>query len=220
MDMQKARAFFFILFVAFLCSPVIAQEEEEDPDADRQAPIYSEWTPFLYARGDQTINISLGVTIPMVFAGTSGIINHNLTLGGTLSVAYNQFLTPELYIGGEVAAMAALTKGTNVLYIVPFGFRVGYQVALHRFALPAWLRRFELPFTLTVGGAVQSYLDNEENYLGFFVKPGASIFFRFNQDWSFGLNAAWWWIPQWTEDRSKDVYGNFLELTVAARYHF
>jgi hypothetical protein len=66
-----------------------------------------------------------------------------------------------------------------------------------------------------VGFAPQTYL--EKKYLGFFVKPGVSAFWRFNPDWSFGLNAAWWWVPQWA---ARTVHGNFLELSVSARYHF
>jgi hypothetical protein len=68
-----------------------------------------------------------------------------------------------------------------------------------------------------VGGAPQKYL--EEGSFGLIVTPGASVFWRYNPEWSFGLNGNWWWLPQWPKD-GKDVYGNFLELTLTARYHF
>jgi hypothetical protein len=71
-----------------------------------------------------------------------------------------------------------------------------------------------------IGGAAQKYL-NEEDYFGLIVKPSASAFFRASSDFSFGLNAQWWWVPQWPKDNwDKRVDGNFIELTLSVRYHF
>jgi hypothetical protein len=67
-----------------------------------------------------------------------------------------------------------------------------------------------------IGIAPQTYL--KENYLGLFLKPQASAFWRLNPDWYFGLNTGWWWVPEWPAD-GKDRYGNFFELTLSARYH-
>jgi hypothetical protein len=66
--------------------------------------------------------------------------------------------------------------------------------------------------------APQRYLD--QGYLGFYLKGGASVYFRFNPDWSFGLNSNWYWLPQWTKDPSKNVDGNIVDLTLSVRYHF
>ena len=95
-----------------------------------------------------------------------------------------------------------------MLFIIPFGPRVGYKFVFNR---------FEFPITLMIGAAPQSYL--EKRYFGMIIKGGASGFFRFNADWSFGLNAQWWVLPQRPEN-NKDVVGNFLELSLSARYHF
>jgi hypothetical protein len=102
--------------------------------------------------------------------------------------------------------MFAQTRAENFLFLVPMGMRFGYQFILGR---------FEFPLSLLAGFAPQTYL--EKNFFGLFVKPSASAFWRFNPDWSFGLNAAWWWVPQWA---SQTVHANFLELTLCARYHF
>ncbi|MDR3341849.1 MAG: hypothetical protein LBT14_03505 [Treponema sp.] len=210
--MRKARAFFFIvLWVGFML-PVTAQEADE-PDTGDDVPIDSDWSDFrpsLYARGDQTFTITLGVVLPMFFLGDAGILDKKAgPVGGTGALSYNYFLGPHLFLGAEVGGMFIQTLGKNMLYIVPFGVRLGYQ---------AVLKRFEFPLSLMVGGAPQKYL--EEGYFGLFIKPAASVFFRFNPDWSFGLNAAWWFVPEWTREPAKDVYGNFLELTLSARYHF
>jgi hypothetical protein len=52
------------------------------------------------------------------------------------------------------------------------------------------------------------------------MKAGASVFFRFNPDWSFGLNTAWAWYPEWPKDKEHSMDGNFMDLTLSARYHF
>ncbi|MDR0628177.1 MAG: hypothetical protein LBG24_00740 [Treponema sp.] len=209
---RKGRSFLFIVFVC-LCglmqAPLSAQEAE---DPENEVPIDSDWSgimPSLYARGDQTLNISLGVLFPMFFIGNAGVLDNKVSLAGTFSLAYNYFLSPHLFVGGEFELMAAGTLGKNMLYMVPFGFRTGYQ---------AVVGRFEFPVTLTVGAAPQRYL--EEGYFGLFMKAMVSGFFRFNTNWSFGLNTAWWWVPEWTRESAKDVQGHFLELTLAARYHF
>ncbi|MDR3115774.1 MAG: hypothetical protein LBU25_09680 [Treponema sp.] len=209
---SKGTSFLFMVCVClcgFLQAPLSAQEAEEPED---EVPIDSDWSgimPSLYTRGDQTLNISLGVLFPMFFVGNAGILDNKVSIAGTFSLAYNYFLSSHLYVGGEFELMAAGTLGKNMLYMVPFGLRAGYQ---------AVVGRFEFPFTLTVGAAPQRYL--EEGYFGFFMKGMASGFFRFNMNWSFGLNTAWWWVPEWTKENAKDVQGHFLELTLAARYHF
>lgn len=198
-----------VCLCGFLHGPLSAQEAEE-PEVE--VPIDSDWSdmmPSLYARGDQTLNISLGVLFPMFFVGTTGVLDNKVSLAGTFSLAYTYFLSSHLFVGGEFDLMAAGTLGKNMLYMVPFGFRTGYQ---------AVVGRFEFPVSITVGAAPQKYL--EEGYFGFFMKAMASGFFRFNVNWSFGLNTAWWWVPEWTQESAKDVQGHFLELTLAARYHF
>jgi hypothetical protein len=205
--MEKGKSFFFILiFFILLGIPVAAQEEEEPGEI----PIDSDWSDFmpaLYARGDQTFIISLGPIIPTLFYGESGLVDNNVKVGGTGSLAYNFFLSSHFFIGGELGGMFTPTLGENTLFMVPFGFRVGYQ----------WVfKRFEFPLTLMVGAVPQRYLNY--GYFGLIIKPIASIFFRYNSDWSFGLNAAWWWTPEWTKGR--DIYGNFVDVTISARYHF
>ncbi|MDR2393388.1 MAG: hypothetical protein LBD93_04445 [Treponema sp.] len=216
--MRKRRSFciFFISFFAFmLClgglvpAPLSAQEGEEPSE---ELPIDSEWpgiSTSLYTRGDQTINISLGMLFPMLFVGNKGILDNKVDFGGTLSLGYTYFVSSDVFVGGELDLMFAGTLGKNMLYMIPFGIRAGYQ---------AILGRFEFPLSLTVGAALQRYL--EESYFGLFVKGTVSGFFRFNSNWSFGVNTAWWWVPEWTRESAKDAQGHFLETTLAARYHF
>jgi hypothetical protein len=206
--MKKGHCFFLMILFIALVFPLAAQEEE----APGEIPIDSDWSdymPALYARGDQTFVISLGPIIPTLFRGKSGLVENNVKVGGTGSLSYTYFLNPNFFIGGELGIMFGSTLGKNSLFIVPFGIKAGYQ----------WVfKRFEFPLSLMVGGAPQRY--QNYGYFGLILKPMASVFFRYSSDWSFGLNAAWWWVPEWTGESGKNVMGNFLEVTLAARYHF
>jgi hypothetical protein len=202
---------FFLVFIAFLWGPLFytAAQEETEPDI----PIESDWSDIVsstYSRGDKTFTISLGALFPTVFVGQSGKIDGNVKIGGTGSLSFNYFLNSVFFVGAEISGMFAPTLGKNMVYIIPIGVRVGYQFVLGS---------FEFPLALMIGMAPERYLENE-GYFGFFMKPSASAFWRFNTSWSFGLNTGWWWVPQWTSNKAEDVHGNFVELTLSARYHF
>jgi len=210
--LPRTWPFFLILFLLFSVPGLFAQEEQDPPEPP---PFEIEWfdDATLYTRGDRTFTISLGMIFPTYFGGAVENNRHNLSPGGTGSLAFNFFLSPHIFIGGELAGMFAATRGRNMLYIIPFGLRLGYQFVF---------RRFEFPISVMVGGAPQMYL--EDRYFGLIVKPGVAAFWRFNQDWSFGLNATWWFLPQWPRTQhgvSHDpAFANFFVATLSARYHF
>ena len=204
--MRRTRSLFFILFLIFLGLNLPAQEEE-DPD---DAPPDSEWVDIAsapYSSGDRNFVVSLGVLFPIYFSGIENN-RHGLSFGGLGTLTFNYFINSNIFLGAELSGTFSGTRGGNMLYIIPFGIRAGYQF---------WYRRFEFPVSLMIGAAPQRYL--EKGYFGPIFKPGASVFWRYNPDWSFGLNAAWWLVPQWPKNGNNSI-GNFLELTLSARYHF
>jgi hypothetical protein len=215
--MRKALAFLSFFLLGFIFFPgfgsLYAQEEDPGSGEDEEIPIESDWNvymPELYSRGDQVFTISLGITFPTLFVQKGETITHNFApVGGTGNLAYNYFLDSHFNIGGEIGGLFNYTLANNTVFVIPIGVRLGYQFVFHR---------FEFPLLVTVGIAPQRYLNF--NYLGFFIKGGASVFFRFSPDWSFGLNAVWSWYPEWTKERDKDVYGNMIDVTLSARYHF
>jgi len=228
--MQKVRVFLLLLGLcwfsgqgAFLYAQeeeVEETEEEEEEDApDRDISIETDWDGYmsdLYSSGDQTFTISAGVIFPTVFYDYKPeVITHNwFPVGGAGSLAYTRFLNSHFFLGIEIGVNVNLTLGQNNIFIVPIGVRTGWQFLLHR---------FEFPISLAVGIAPEKYLDYD--YMGMFVKLGASGFFRFSPEWSFGLNADWNWYPQWPRQNDsprpvKDIYANIVGVTLAARYHF
>lgn len=175
-------------------------------------PITSDWSKVkisTYSPGDQTFVIAMGTLVPLFYYNSGGTYDTNVNIGGTGYLNYNYFFTPHFSLGGELGGSFSSTIGANMLYLVPFGIRLGYQFIYNR---------FEFPLALTIGAVNESYLD--EGYFGLVLKPSAAVYWRFNPDWSFGLNADWWWLPQWFSDPDETMYGNFLGITLAARYHF
>jgi hypothetical protein len=213
MSVSRVRSFFLLLLPVLLLFPLAAQDFDEGGGAGEGAPeipIESDWPdviPELYSRGDKLFNISIGPVLPTLFVYEDrGIQNGNIGVGGGGALSYTYFFNSHVFFGGELGGMFAMTKAKNALFIVPMGLRAGYQFILGR---------FEFPLSLVTGFAPQTYL--EKNFLGWFVKPSVAAYWRFNPDWSFGLDAAWLWVPQWA---ARTTHGNFLELSLSARYHF
>jgi hypothetical protein len=194
----------FLVFLLFLSGVQLFAQEEDD---DETVFDWFDYVASPYSRGDRTFVITVGAIIPTIFPGIENN-DHGLRLGGTGSLAFNYFLTSRFFVGGELSAMFESTRRGNMLYIVPFGARIGYQF---------WTGRFEFPLSVMVGVAPQRYL--EKGYFGPAIKPGVSAFWRFNPDFSFGINGLWWVIPQWPRNNN-DVIGNYLELSISVRYHF
>jgi hypothetical protein len=206
--MRGTLSILLIFFLFFSGLSLYAQEgafPEDDPGEPFPETEFDEIMTADYSPGDRNFSVSLGTIIPLYFSGIDNN-RHGLSVGVFASFVFNYFITQRIFVGGELSFMAFGTRGNNMLYIVPFGVRVGYQFLY---------RRFEFPVSLMIGAAPQNYL--EKGYFGPVVKPGFSAFWRYNPDWSFGMNAAWWFIPQWPEN-GNNSFGNFLELTLSARY--
>jgi hypothetical protein len=201
------------VIILFGCVVVFTLSAQEDDD-EQEIPIESEWTgalPGAYSQGDVMITLSAGALFPILFLDGSTNpakpYDGNIKIGGLGNIGLNYFLTSNIFLGGEIDA--GLTDSVNnILYQFPFGIRAGYQFILGR---------FEFPLSLLAGMSYQMYLT--KHYFGLFLKPEASVYWRFNPEWSFGLNVGWWWVPQWPKEGPEySRYGNFLNLTLSARY--
>jgi len=202
--MHKATAFFFILFLGM--TVLLTAQETPDIEVD-----WDDYSMDLYTRGDQTFTISLGVVFPTLFFFKDENMNHQITppVGGTGSLAYYYYFNSFFFTGFEVGIMVLPTLANNALYIIPLGARAGTQFIKGR---------FEFPVYMSFGMAWQNYLNL--GYYGIYARAGGGAFFRPIADWSFGLSTSWSWFPQWTNEPSKNVAGNFVDLTLSARYHF
>jgi len=233
--MQKALAILLLLFLCCFCgrgSFLYAQEDtppgydetipdDNDSDNDTGDGDYADsdmdrFIPEKYTKGDKTITISLGAAFPAVFLNNGKVIPHNITppIGPILSLAYSHFLGANLFLGGEIGFYSLFTLAKNVLFLIPIGLRAGWQFVFNR---------FEIPLYAAIGVAPQKYLDL--GYFGMYLKGSVSAYFRYNPNWSFGLNADWNWFPQWPlKDKQpipeKNVDANIIGVTLSVRYHF
>jgi len=203
--MRKAGA--FLLFLLFSFTLLYAQEDEPPSGGD-----WDIYAPDSYSHGDQTFIISLGTVFPTAFFKNGTYYkNHNFNppVGGAGSLSYNYYLTPNIFLGGEIGGVFMPTLGNNMFYAIPLGIRTGYQF---------YFWRLEFPLNLTIGMIWHRYLNLK--YYGLYMKGGGAAYFRFNSEWSFGMNANWYWLPQWTGERGKNVDGNMADILLSARYHF
>jgi hypothetical protein len=206
--MRGTLSILLIIFLVFSGLSLYAQESDLPEDGSDDYLPETEFDVIMtadYSPGDRNFSVSAGVVIPLYFSGIDNN-QHGISLGGFASFVFNYFITQRIFIGGELSFIFAGTRGGNMLYIVPFGVRAGYQFSY---------QRFEFPVSLMIGAAAQSYL--EKGYFGPVIKPAFSAFWRYTPDWSFGMNAGWWFIPQWPEN-GNNSFGNFFELTLSARY--
>jgi hypothetical protein len=221
MIIKRGFALFIIVFLLGSVFSVSAQDESDNEGDGDEIPVEPDWVlapQSLYALGDKTFVISLGALFPVLFlneqfqAYETGYPVGNVNIGATGSLGFNYFLSSNIFVGAELQGMFASTLAQNMYYLVPIGLRGGYQFILSR---------FEFPVSLFVGMILHSY-NNSVGYLGLILKPEASAYWRFNSEWSFGVNTAWWWVPQWPAvgGASHTRYGNFLEVSLSARYHF
>ncbi|MDR2515787.1 MAG: hypothetical protein LBC88_00225 [Spirochaetaceae bacterium] len=200
---------------AALCFPLFAQTEGEIP----AEPDWIVENINSYARGSMVFTMSLGVTFPVLFLDNQfkpyhghaeSVFPGNINVGGTGFLSISYFLSPHWFLGGTLQGMFASTIRETMLFMIPLGIQGGYQFV----AGPV-----EFPLYLMFGISPKSHGD--AGNLSLFIKAGAAAFLRFHSNWSIGINAAWWFVPEWPkEGADKNRYGNLVETTLAVRYHF
>ena len=201
--MQKAGVLILILIMGF---PILLAAQDE-PDVE---PEWEEYSYDFYARGDQVFIVSLGVAFPTVFVIDGNINNSGWkVVGGAGTLIFNYYLSPKFYLGAELSGMFVPTIGGNTAFIIPLGIRAGTQFTAGR---------FEFPLAGIFGVSLHTFLG--EGYFGIFLKASASALFKATTQWAFGITTSWYFMPEWTGDSKTNVYGNFLDLMLTARYHF
>ncbi len=178
---------------------------------EREAPEVS-----VYSLGDQTFSISAGLTVPLFFLGIDGSIEPaagHLRLGAVGSLRWGSFLNNELSIGVELGGMFAQTVLRRTIIILPVSSVVAYALRFYP---------FEVLMHATLGVDFMR-LDNDL-YVGPLVKPGASFYWNYSSEWSFGLRAEYWFVPELyfgaSPPKAESTFGNFLTVTLSTLYHF
>lgn len=199
----------FLLVVIFIFSAgfLPAQSDDREESDFKEAKMYS--------MGDQMFLITAGLFIPLFFMDTDcDTANTNLSLGGCGSLQWQTFLTNNISLGGEFGGMFAFSPNDRILYMLPLTAKISY-----------WFRFYPFEFPISLGaGACFSTLDDAA-HVDFILKPAAAVFWNFSDEWAFGLNAVYWFIPQIYSGRGKvssdnTMLGNFLETSLSVLFRF
>lgn len=212
MRKHRRRPTAIILLLLTLLSTGLTAQENEPEEVPPEAPP-ERFVP-TYALGDQLLSINLGAFVPLFFyGGPGGVQETQLTLGGTGSLHWSAFLNNSMAVGIEGGGMFALTPNRRTLFMLPLMARYTY-----------FLRAYPWEFPLHLGAGL-NFSRLEENFkVDPIVKPGFSVIWNYNAEWGFGLNLSYWWVPQiyrGPDPPSGDSrYGNFMDATLSAVYHF
>lgn len=151
--------------------------------------------------GDQYAKINLALNLPNR--------PEQLNVGGSGTLGYHVFVTDNFNLGGDVGFNYLKTVGDNVFYFIPILFKAGYQFNTGK---------FEIPLYLGIGGSIQNYIDR--TYFGLTLKPEVGIYYRTSSDFSFGILAGVYVMPQWYKNTSHNYTGVITDLSLSVRYHF
>jgi hypothetical protein len=194
-----------IVMAAALVIPAFAQAARGDDEI---------FVP-TYSLGDQTLRINLGMFAPLfLFGGPDGLVPANLTLGGAGSLVWESYLSGNVTVGVEVGGSFSFTPNFRTLFMLPIAARGSYLFNFYP---------FEVPVTLAAGVNFSRLGDIQK--VDPFVKAGGSFLWNYSSQWAFGANLFYWFVPQLYSDSSpagadSTRYGNFLEFTLSALYHF
>ncbi len=203
--------------IVFAIGHAVAQEESQPPPgADAQGDPY--------VLGDQMLALGASLVLPLFtylptdeVAG-SRVTGTNLTPGGKLSLNWNAFLGPRLTVGAEVGGMFAIDRHGEPLLLVPVTGRLGYQFSSNLFGLG----QFDLPVFVNAGVGFMKLADLFS--VNLIVRPGASLFYRYDRNWSFGGSVSVWLMfePLWGAASAGSGPGlaTFLDISPQIVYHF
>jgi hypothetical protein len=169
--------------------------------------------PSQYALGDQTMSINAGLFVPLFLLPTGTVfLSGNppqLTLGAVGSLSWAAYVTPKIRVGADIGGNFTLSPNSNILLMLPLVPKISYVFTFYP---------FEVPLTFGIGVNLVKYVDKSS--LDLLLRPGASFYWIYNANWSFGVNLLYWFDMQFNVDPSLSRYGNFLEFSLSALYHF
>lgn len=168
---------------------------------------------FAYDKGNQTFGFTAGPFVPLFTQDMSGNTYplDNTSIGGAGSLEWGAFFAKNQKLGFEFGGMYTFTPN-RVLSMIPITAKYTYYFINYP---------FEFPVYLGAGLCLNSL--NDFFTLTPILKPGASAFWNFNPEWAVGINFQYWWVPEiyfGGDFAEQSRFGNFLEISLSAVYHF
>ncbi len=169
-----------------------------------------------YSAGSQTFTMSTGLFLPLFFifpeqSNTIVSAADHLSIGGTGSLEWASFVSNRLSLGVELSGTFDFTVNGDTHVLVPLTGKVSYLFPVGS---------FEIPIFFGAGIAVNKVTD--QVYFGPVFKPGVAAYWNMNLKWGFGLSMQYWIVPEiyFGDQSDRTAFGNFLDISISARYHF
>jgi hypothetical protein len=190
----------FIALVSIL--PLAAQEIHQDP-----------YFGGLHKKDSQLITINVGAGVPLFIVPASPTPGdpNPLSIGASLNIGYQYFIVNKFSIGGALTGAYNSTIGGRNLFMAPLSFRAGY-----------WFGKGSIEASIggDIGLVIMRLSGN--GVISPFLKAGGGAYFQVTDAWSLGGQVFWWLIPElhFGTESAYTRYGNILELSLGAVYHF
>ncbi len=215
--MRLFRTSAFAAAFVLATSLAFAQTEPApSPPADR--PDDEEDTRSVFAveghqLGDQTLALNAGLMVPLFYQEFDGPYHDtNLTVGGAGELQWSAYVSPRLRIGLDIGGVFARTPNDRTLFLMPIVVRAAWVFDVSRFEFPVF-----------VGAGINIVRYREWSHVDLILKPGFGGYWRYDSNWSFGLNVAWWLDFQAAtkyQDSDQARMANFLIITPGVFYNF
>lgn len=200
---QKASFFFLIFFSGLVLLPLPVSAQQGTNTSNLPA----------HELGDQMLGINVGLIFPLFFQDFYGdFLATNLSVGGLGQLEWATYIYPFFRVGAEIGGSFNISPQIHSLLMLPILVKATYLFSI---------ARFEFPIFLGVGINIVRYRDWSQP--DFAIHPGIGGYWRYDANWSFGLQASWWWelqIATQFQPSSQALIGHFLQITPAVLYHF
>ncbi|MBN1699826.1 MAG: hypothetical protein JW881_20085 [Spirochaetales bacterium] len=161
--------------------------------------------------GDQTFSLTVGLFIPLFFQDFTGeYLSANSTLGTAGHLQWSAYINSSVRLGLEFGGALSFDPNMKIYLMMPIAAKASYIFNVSR---------FEFPINLAIGVNILKYGDDRTNTV-FLVKPGASVYWRFDANFSFGIDCAWWWNLEFPVGEDPAIMANFLTISPSLFYHF
>ena len=194
-------AAFLLLCCSLLCAQTNEAEQEIPASTEESEESEVSFNFHVLKKDDNYINLNIALSIPARPT--------QLNIGGGVAIGYKHMISDLISVGGEASFSYNSTIGNNILYFIPLLAQVGIHPTF---------KNFEFAFTLGLGGAIENYLDR--SYFGLAVKPEVEVFYKMFTEWSLGLTAGLYVLPQWYRDSSKNYTSLIPDIRIGAKYLF
>ena len=211
------RKLIIIAISLILLTVGLLAAQEDSPGED---PFTPQAKNNQHSLGDQAFSISAGMIVPLftvllndndATGDQAGAVDTQLSLGGMGSLAYSFYLSSNVKLGIQLGGTFQWDLNRNLMYMIPIAVKGSYE--FHPFS------RMTIPIHLALGINMTSW--KEEFVVDPLIRPGFGIYFDWNVEWSFGMDFTYWFIIQTNaNDKRFNSLGNFMDVNMAAEYHF